>query len=81
MLEEPPVTVFGSPLKRAKGPEAVRPRKARRVEGTPPLLPISLVTRKVPVKAVAKAEEAAPRSARPVVQELVVEHAQTLRSK
>ena len=39
----------------------VRPRKARRVEGTPPLLPISPVTRKVPVVAVAKAEEAAPR--------------------
>ena len=53
------VTVFGSPLKRAKGPEAVRPRKAR-VEGTPPL-PISRATRKVPVVAVAKAEEAAPR--------------------
>ena len=51
---------IGSPLKRAKDPEAVRPRKARRVEGTP-LPPISPVTRKVPVVAVAKAEEAAPR--------------------
>ena len=61
VLGEPPVTVFGSPLKRAKGPEAVRPRKARTVEGTPPLPLISSVTRKVPVVAVAKAEEAAPK--------------------
>ena len=60
MLEEPLVTVFGSPLKRANGPEAVRPRMARRVEGTPPL-PISRATRKVLVVAVAKTEEAAPR--------------------
>ena len=60
VLEEPPVTIFGFPLKRAKDPEAVRPRKARRVEETP-LSPISPVTRKVPVVAVAKAEEAAPR--------------------
>ena len=59
VLGRPLATVFGSPLKRAKDPEAVRPRKARRVEATPPFPLTMPQTKKVPVVVGAKAEEAA----------------------
>ena len=59
MLGRPLVTNFGSPLKRVKDPEEVKPRKVRRVEVTPPPLLTKAATKKVPVVVEAKAEEAA----------------------
>ena len=57
MLGRPLATVFGSPLKRAKDREGDRPRKARRLEATPPLLLTKPETKKVPDVVGAKAEE------------------------
>ena len=59
MLERPLVTDFGSPLKRVKDPEEVKPRKVRRVEVTPPPLLTKAATKKVPFVVEAKAQEAA----------------------